>query len=296
MKQKNLTDSKKNTVFLNYKNPGTALITGASAGIGLSYANKLAEYGFDLVLVARRKERLQEIAARLESEYSVRCEIFPADLALVEDIEKIADSIKHISNLDILINNAGFATHGYFADVPMEKAMRMLHVHMAAPVQFTHAALQIMRKRKQGVIINVSSAGAYILTPGNVLYDATKSFLTTISENLRLEVQGMGIKIQALCPGFVNTEFHEVGDFKDYDKSAVPDSLWMTPESVVSLSLKALEENRKTVFIPGWKKRFTKWLYTNSSLVRHALQKKFEDSEWNIEARNAGSQYKEAGG
>ena len=271
-----MTELKEKTVFLNYKNPGTAVITGASAGLGLSFANKLAEYGFDLVLIARRKERLQDIATRLESEYSIRCEIIPADLALIEDIEKVADIIKQISNLDILVNNAGFATQGYFADVPIEKDMRMLHVHMTASIQFTHAALQIMRKRKQGVIINVSSLGAYILTPGNVLYDATKSFLSTFSENLRLEVQGMGIKIQALCPGFVSTEFHEVGDLQNFDRSAVPDSVWMTPDSVVSQSLKAFEKNRKTIFIPGLKKRFSKWLYMNSSLVRYVLQKKLK--------------------
>ena len=165
--------------------------------------------------------------------------------------------------------------------------MRMIHVHMTASIQFTYTALQIMRKRKQGVIINVSSLGAFALTPGNVLYDATKSFLNTLSENLRLEVRGMGIKIQALCPGFIRTEFHEVGDLQNFDRSSVPDSLWMTPDSVVSQSLKALEKNRKTIFIPGWKKRFTKRLYMNSSLVRYLLQKKFEDSEQNIKARDS---------
>jgi short-subunit dehydrogenase len=286
-----MTELKKKNVLLDYIKPGRAVITGASAGLGLCFANKLAEYGFDLVLIARRTGRLQDIASRLESEYSIRCEIIPADLALVQDIEKVADSIKQISNLDILINNAGFATLGYFTDVPIEKDMRMLHVHMTTPIQFTYAALQIMRKRKQGVIINVSSLGAYILTPGNVLYDATKSFLITFSENLRAEVQGLGIKIQALCPGFVSTEFHEVGDLKNYDKSAVPDSSWMTPESVVSQSLEALEKNKKTIFIPGRKKRFIKWLYMNSSLVRYVFQQKFEDIEQNIKARNANKSY-----
>ena len=154
-----------------------------------------------MLLIARREERLQKIATQLESQYSIQCEIISADLAIVEDIEKVADRIKQISNLDILINNAGFATKGYFANVPIEKGMRMLHVHMTASIQFIYAALQIMQKRKQGVIINVSSMGAFVLTPGNVLYDATKSFLNTLSENLRLEVRGMGIKIQALCPG-----------------------------------------------------------------------------------------------
>lgn len=270
---------KEKTFLLNFKNPGKAVITGASAGIGLSFAKKLAAYGFDLVLIARRKERLQEIATQLESEYSIQCDIIQADLAIVENIEKVAENIKQISNLDILINNAGFATVGYFADVPIEKDMRMFHVHMIASIQFTYTALQIMRKRKQGAIINVSSLGAFVLTPGNVLYDATKSFLNTFSENLRLEVQDMGIKIQALCPGFVSTEFHEIGDLQNFDRKAVPDSLWMSPDRVVSLSLNALGKSRKTIFIPGRKHRFLKWLIMNSSLIRKVLQKKTEDRD-----------------
>ena len=270
-----MEEIKEKIILLNFKNPGKAVITGASAGLGLSFAKKLAAYGFDLVLIARRKERLQEIATQLESEYSIQCEIIPTDLAIVENIEKVADDIKQISNLDILINNAGFATKGYFADVPLEKDMRMVHVHMTASIQFTYTALQIMRKRKQGVIINVSSLGAFALTPGNVLYDATKSFLNTLSENLRLEVRGMGIKIQALCPGFTRTEFHEVGDLQNFDRSSVPDYLWMTPDYVVSQSLKALGKNRKTIFIPGWRHRFAKWLIMNNSFVRNALQNKF---------------------
>ena len=267
--------------LLNYKEPGKAVITGASAGLGLCFASTLAEYGFDLVLVARRKDRLQHIATRLESEHSIQCEIIPADLALVEDIEKVAERIKRISDLDILINNAGFGTLGNFADVPIEKDMRMIHVHLKAPVKFTYAALQVMRKRKQGVIINVSSIGSFILTPGNALYDATKSFLNTFSENLSLELQGTGIKIQALCPGFMRTEFHESGDLKNFDKSVIPDFSWMTPESVVLQSLKALEKHEKTIFIPGRKKRFAKWLYVNSSLVRYLFQQKIKNMEQN---------------
>ncbi len=181
--------------------------------------------------------------------------------------------------MDILINNAGFATLGYFADVPIEKSMRMFHVHMAASIQFTHSALQIMLNRKQGAIINVSSMGAFTLTPGNVLYDATKSFLITFSENLWLEVKDMGIKIQALCPGFTRTEFHEVGDLINFNKSTVPDSLWMTPDMVVSLSLKALGKKKELVFTPGWKNRLSKWLILHSSFVRKVLQNKVKERD-----------------
>ena len=262
-----------------WKNPGKVFITGASSGIGASYAKAFAENGYDLVLLARRKDRLQALAKQLESGGSIDCEIISADLAEQEEIKKVTNHIRQIDNLDILINNAGFATIGYFADIPIEKSMRMLHTHMTATVQFTHAALQVMLKRERGAIINVSSMGAFMLTPGNVLYDATKSFLATFSENLWLEVRDKGIKVQALCPGFTRTEFHEVGDFKNFDKSVIPDSLWMMPDEVVRLSLKALENSRDVVFIPGWKKRLVKWIIQHSSIIREILQRRFKEKD-----------------
>ena len=118
-----------------------------------------------------------------------------------------------------------------------------------------------------------------MLTPGNVLYDATKSFLATFSENLWLEVRDKGIKIQALCPGFTRTEFHEVGDFENFDKSIIPDSLWMMPDEVVSLSLNALDKNRDIVFIPGWKNRLSKWIIMHSSVIRKTMQNKVKERD-----------------
>jgi uncharacterized protein len=262
-----------------WKNPGKVFITGASSGIGASYAKTFAENGYDLVLLARRKDRLQALAKQLESGGSIDCEIISADLAEQEEIKKVTNHIRQIDNLDILINNAGFATIGNFANIPIEKSMRMFHTHMTATVQFTHAALQVMLKRERGAIINVSSMGAFMLTPGNVLYDATKSFLATFSENLWLEVRDKGIKVQALCPGFTRTEFHEVGDFKNFDKSVIPDSLWMMPDEVVRLSLKALENSRDVVFIPGWKKRLVKWIIQHSSIIREILQRRFKEKD-----------------
>ena len=270
-----------------WKNPGRVFITGASAGIGASYAKALAENGFDLVLLARRRDRLQALANQLESDYSIHCDIISADLAEKEEIQKAINHIRQIDNLDILINNAGFATIGYFADIPIEKSMRMFNTHMTATVQLTHAALQVMLKRKRGAIINVSSMGAFMLTPGNVLYDATKSFLATFSENLWLEVRDKGIKIQALCPGFTRTEFHEVGDFKNFDKSAIPNSSWMMPDEVVGLSLKALENSRDVVFIPGWKNRLSKWIIQHSSIVREILQRKFKERDLSTNDKKA---------
>lgn len=266
-------------LFLEWDNPGKAFITGASSGIGASYAKQLAKKGFDLILLARRKERLQALADKLESDYSIRCEIISADLSNSEEINKVADHIRQIDNLNILINNAGFATIGDFVDVPLGKSMQMFRVHMNTSLQFSHAALQGMLKRKRGAIINVSSMGAFTLTPGNVVYDATKSFLATFSENLWLEVRDKGIKIQALCPGFTRTEFHEVGDFINFDRSVVPDSLWMMPDEVVSLSLKALAKNKNVVFIPGWRNRLSKWIILHSSFVRKTIQNKVKERD-----------------
>jgi short-subunit dehydrogenase len=263
--------------FLVWEKPGKALITGASAGIGLCFARELAQKGFDLVLLARRKDRLQSVAEKLESDYAIRCEIIPADLSDIDEIRKVADLTKQIDNLDILINNAGFATLGYFADVPIEKSMRMLHLHMTACVLLTHASLQGMLKRKRGALINMSSVAAFTLTPGNVMYDATKAFLKTFSENIQLEIKDADIRIQALCPGFTHTEFHEVGDFAKFDKSVIPNALWMSPDEVVSLSLKALENNKKVIVMPGWKNRLYTWLIVHSSIIRSAIQKRVDE-------------------
>lgn len=263
--------------FLGWEKPGKAFITGASAGMGLCFATELAQKKFDLVLLARRKDRLEAAAEKLSSDFAVRCDIIPTDLSNIDNINKAVELIQKIDSLDILINNAGFATVGNFADVPLEKSIRMLHLHMAAPVLLAHAALQGMLKRKRGAVINVSSIGAFALTPGNVMYDATKSFLATFSENLHLEIKDAGIRIQSLCPGFTHTEFHEVGDFEDFDRSIIPNHLWMTPEEVVFLSLKALEKNKEIVFIPGWKNRFSKWMILHSSVVRSIVQQKVKE-------------------
>ena len=116
--------------------------------------------------------------------------------------------------------------------------------------------------------------GSFLLSPGNVVYDATKSFSNTFSENLKLEMLDTDIRIQALCPGFTRTEIHEVGDLKYYDVGAIPDAMWMSPDDVVSLSLKALGVSKKIIFVPGWKKRISKWIIMHCSIIRKVLADK----------------------
>jgi len=258
--------------FLGWENPGKALITGASAGIGFSFARQLAQKGFDLILLARRRDRLERTAKKLESDYGIHCEIIVADLSDMDQIKHTADLIYTIDSLDVLINNAGFATIGAFSGVPLEKSMRMFHLHTTACVMLTHAVLEGMLKRKRGAIINLSSVAAFTPTPGNVMYDATKAFVKTFSENIQLEMEDADIRIQALCPGFTRTEFHEVGDFIHFDRREIPDSLWMSSEQVVSLSLKELENKRNPVLIPGWKNRFYVWILQHSATARQIVQ------------------------
>ncbi len=267
-------------LFLSWEKPGKALITGASSGLGTSFAEHLARRGFDLVLLARREDRLKDLARKLESQYSVHCEIISADLSNLAEIESVSDRIRHIENLDVLINCAGFGTIGYFAEIPIEKSMRMFHVHTTAPVEFTHAALRGMLKRKRGAIINVSSTAAFLLMPGNVIYDATKSFLAVFSENLQLEIRDSGIRIQALCPGFTRTEFHEVGDFRGFDRSVIPEHFWMRSDEVVMSSLRALEKNKKVVFIPGLKNRLFTWVVRHSSVILGMMQRQTIKRGW----------------
>ena len=259
--------------FLGWEKPGKALITGASAGIGSCFARQLAQKGFDLVLLARRGDRLQSLADKLEAECGIRCEILSTDLSEPDEIRKTADRIKQIDNLDILVNNAGFGTIGYFTEVPIEKTMRMFHLHMTACVLLTHAALQGMLKRKRGAIINVASVAAFFLSPGNVMYNTTKNFIKTFSENIRLEISDADIRIQALCPGLTQTEFHEVGDFEKFDKSVIPSLLWMSADKVASISLKALGKNRKVVVIPGWKNHVFAWILRHNSMIQWIARK-----------------------
>ena len=239
--------------FMNWDNPGTAFITGASSGIGEAFAKALANQGFNLILAARRKDKLEELKSELEKNQATKVQILDADLSKMEDIERLYSYILNLDELDVLINNAGFGTRGYFANVPFDSQRDMVFVHNVAPVHFCKAALQIMMRRTRGAIINVASIAAIVQLPQNVMYNATKTFLKVFSETLNMEFENTGIRIQCLCPGFTRTEFHQVGDFKGFNRSLIPESTWMSAEEVVKLSLDKFSEaaQDEVIFIPG---------------------------------------------
>ncbi|MBZ5546026.1 MAG: SDR family oxidoreductase [Acidobacteriia bacterium] len=228
-----------------------ALVTGASAGIGAAYARRLAREGYDLVLVARRRERLEALAAELQSSVGVRAEVLPADLTQDSGLKAVEDRIERAENLEFLLNNAGFGAKGRFWETPSETQDDMHRLHVLATVRLTHAALKGMTARGGGAVVNVSSVAAFVCRPGNTSYYATKLWVNGFSEGLYLELKNARspVRVQALCPGYTLTEFHDVMGF---DRRLVPRSLWTSAEDVVEASLAGLRRGDLFV-VPGWR-------------------------------------------
>jgi len=231
----------------NYR---TVLITGASSGIGAEYARQLASTGSNLILVARRKEKLETLARDLKQKYSISTDVFPADLSNSEDVARVEVKLSATPDLDLLVNNAGFGAASRFYDGEPQSHFNMLQVHVTASVRLAHSVLPGMITRKRGRIINVASVAAF-LPFGSVLYPSTKAFLVSFSQALQTELHGTGIRVQALCPGFTYTEFHDVIYM---DRKIVPKFMWMSASSIVSTSLKALPRG-PVIVVPGWQYR-----------------------------------------
>ena len=226
------------------------LITGSSSGIGATFARKLAAWGFDLIITARREQRLQKLAQELQDEHGVNIEILAADLADLGGLSAVEKRITAAPDLEILINNAGFGLRGTFAETPIKKSQSMLDVHVTATMRLTRAVLPGMIERGKGSVINVSSVAAFMTYGGRTMYSATKAFLNSFSTNLANELLGTGVKIQALCPGFTVTEFHDTEEIKGFSRSRYPSWSWQNVDFVVDTSLKALDRDR-VIVVPG---------------------------------------------
>jgi short-subunit dehydrogenase len=233
-----------------------ALVTGASAGLGAEFARQLAASGHDLVLVARDAERLGSMAAELEERHGVRAEVCRADLSLDEDVARVVARID-AGPIELLVNNAGFGTRGGLVRVSRESQEAMVRLHVLAVERLSHAAAQAMGARGHGAIINVSSIASFLTSPGNVNYCATKAYQRVLAESLALELESRGVYVQALCPGFTHTEFHQRGGM---DKTRYPLWAWFPAQRVVAESLEAVNRRRPVVVIPGRRYRATVFL------------------------------------
>lgn len=228
-------------------------ITGASSGIGAAFARRLAP-GHDLLLIARRTDRMEDLARELSDSHGTHVETLTADLTREDDLARAADRIEHHPHLALLINNAGFGTRGRFWEASLASQIEMHKLHVLATVQLTHAALRNMIPRDSGGIVNVASVSAFVRTPGTVSYAATKTWMTTFTEGLYLELRAIRshLVVQALCPGFTYSEFHDkMGVHRNVFASS---AFWLTAEQVVEASLDGLR-NRRLFVIPGWRYR-----------------------------------------
>ena len=224
----------------------TALVTGATAGIGESFTRLLAEKGFDLVLVARDNKRLQERAKALSKKYKVEVEVLQADLSVPAQLAKVEKRLSNAKKpIEVLINNAGFGIKDSFLSSNIADEKRLIDVLAKTPMQLMHAVLPQMLDRNSGTIINVSSVASFI---AGGTYSAAKSYLTVHTESLHTELSKTNIKISALCPGFTRTEFHQRGKMK---MSGLPNFMWLEADRVVSESWRAAMAG-KAICIPGW--------------------------------------------
>ena len=240
----------------------TALVTGPTAGIGRSFATALAGRGYDLVLVARDRARLEELAADLHRRFGVDVEVLPADLAdrvaLAAVENRVADASRPV---ELLVNNAGFGHRRPFSDNDIEEEQAMLDVLVTAVLRITHAAVRPMAARGSGAIINVSSVAGF-LRRGT--YGAAKAYVTSFTEWLDVTYRRQGVRAMALCPGFVKTEFHQrMGVSRD----SAPGWMWLDADRVVRDALEDLERG-KSLSIPSRRYRVLVTLarYTPSSL------------------------------
>ncbi|HTS48888.1 MAG TPA: SDR family oxidoreductase [Bryobacteraceae bacterium] len=230
---------------------GLALITGASSGIGAAFAAALAERKYDLVVVARRRDRLQELKQSLEQKHGVTVEPLAADLTRDEDLARVEERVASAANLELLINNAGFGSRGKFFETDRAGQDQMHRLHVLATMRLTHAALAGMVARRKGAVINVSSVAGFWQAHGNVSYCATKCWMNSFTEGLALELAGVRspVKVQALCPGYTRSEFHAAAGL---NRDRIGAGMWMSAEEVVAESLRGLDQG-KTFVIPGWR-------------------------------------------
>ena len=226
----------------------TALVTGASSGLGVEFCRQLAGRCDVIIAVARRAERLEAVASELTESAEVHC--LEADLGTIEGVARTMEAIRQKGPVDYLVNNAGFSTYGHFAGLPIENQRAMVDLHIDAAITLCRAAIPFMRELGAGSIINVSSLATFLPGKGLAVYGASKAFLNYYSQALQVEVAASGIEVQALCPGYIRTEFHDAMSEGGFDKTRIPGEMWMNADEVVSASLAALGSSQ-VIVVPG---------------------------------------------
>jgi short-subunit dehydrogenase len=226
----------------------TALVTGATSGIGKAFAVYFAQNGYDLIVTGRRVEKLECLAKEMHERYGTVTKIIKAEFSIERDVLKVMKAIGSYDNIRVLVNNAGYGSGIEFSNCQLADHLCMLHVHVEASIRLVYAVLPQMIDRNEGTIINVSSIGAYLPGPGSVMYTGTKLFLAGFSESLQTEVHKHRIKVRCLCPGMTYSDFHSrrcIGHEVNTGKW-----MWMEPEKLVKIAVKSLDK-QKVIVVAG---------------------------------------------
>lgn len=226
---------------------GTALITGASSGIGATYAEKLATRGYDLLLVARDVQRLEALATRLRAESGVQVEVLKADLTLKADLLNVEQRLRSDSSISLLLNNAGIAADGPLAGADLDQMERMIQLNVVAVTRLASAAAQSFSAAGRGSIINVASVVALFPERFNVTYSATKAYVLSLTQSLDAELSGAGVRVQAVLPGVTRTEIWERAGI---DASGIPADMVMEADEMVSAALAGFDQG-ELITIPS---------------------------------------------
>jgi short-subunit dehydrogenase len=226
--------------------PRLALVTGATAGIGLTFARHLARSGHDLLLVARDGDRLAAVSEQLQQDFRVRATHLSADLAQPEGVAAVQAALAE-RPVDLLVNNAGIGLNKSFLKSTVDEELYLLHLNVIAVMQLTHEAVRAMVARGHGAIINVSSVSGFAATMPGSTYPASKAWVTSFSESVAMQVKNRGVRVMALCPGFTRTEFHQRAGIA---AGQMPDFVWLDADDVVRQSLRDLRKG-KMVSVPS---------------------------------------------
>lgn len=221
----------------------TGLVTGATSGIGRAFAEHLARDGYDLVIVARDKARLETTQEELQQRYSINVDVIPADLSTDEGVDKVADRLLNEERpIDFFINNAGHGSSKSFLEMSAEEHDHMVRLNVNAVVKLSHAALTTMVKRNSGSLINLGSVAAYTVGfRSSSTYAATKAFVIAFTEGLMPTVAKTNVRVMVLCPGFVKTEFHSRAKIS---KGKVSSYLWLEADNVVDAAMADYKKGR----------------------------------------------------
>lgn len=256
-----------------------AVVTGASSGIGVAWALQLAREGYDLLLVARRADRLRTVAGQVEN-LGAKAAIRVCDLSDPVQREALCRELGELPRLEALVHNAGFGVTGAVGVADASRLEDMAQVHVNATIALASAVAPVLGRAGRGRVVVVSSIAGWLFGAGSATYCATKAFETSFTRSLARELKPSGVKVLALCPGYTRTEFHDTPEYADWNRDNVPSWMWDTPDGVVAKAWKDLERG-KALCVPGLVNKLVVFSMSTGILgiVRERLRRRGAESK-----------------